>query len=457
MDKLITLVSCIIDMLILKTYTDGMFGKISGKLKVIGFYIALLGTELLLTANLEFFVDQMSLNSTFVSSLISLITTALLCLFYTFTVGKILFNSILFQVIILASEEICILIEKYFGTTSLDMLDEKQYLYTMNLLSKILTLLVVLVLIYFKGKDRKERDYEYQILTFLTPVFSMILLIFLPVDQNSVNSNRFFYELFIIFISLLNITNSYFLRKISDNHAEKIAHIELLKQLDYQKEKYSSLSESYRNSRRLIHDTKNHYFEIQENIKNKNYENLTKYLDNAISDLESTYAKYNTGNLVIDSLLTYYDTVSKERNIEFSVRLNIDYHRIPVNDYELCIILGNLLDNCINACINQRNKPYFINIAICEANNNKLIIECENSYDANPDTRKTDNINHGYGIKNIQNTLDKYHGVLKTEKSEKYSVTILIPITDIKQRNHRLLYQSTGSSLYPSYEDNPAL
>ena len=81
-------------------------------------------------------------------------------------------------------------------------------------------------------------------------------------------------------------------------------------QIRFQKEKYEQLSESYRQSRRIIHDLKKQYFCINEYVDNKEYDKLKTFTSEAVRDIESTYSKYNTGNLVIDSFLTNYDTLA---------------------------------------------------------------------------------------------------------------------------------------------------
>ena len=69
-------------------------------------------------------------------------------------------------------------------------------------------------------------------------------------------------------------------------------------QILFQKEKYKQLSIAYRETRSIVHDVKKHYFAIQELIHHQEYEQLLGYTSSAINTLESTYANFNTGNLV---------------------------------------------------------------------------------------------------------------------------------------------------------------
>lgn len=99
-------------------------------------------------------------------------------------------------------------------------------------------------------------------------------------------------------------------------------------------------------------------------MDNAEYDKLKAFTKEAVRDIESTYSKYNTGNLVIDSFLTNYDTLAAKNHIQFVAKLGVTYNRIPVNDYDLCVILGNMLDNCLKACIANPSSENFIHIAI---------------------------------------------------------------------------------------------
>lgn len=70
-------------------------------------------------------------------------------------------------------------------------------------------------------------------------------------------------------------------------------------------------------------------------------------------DLESRYCTINTGNLVIDAFVSNLLLQTKAQGITLHTNLKFDKSTIPVNDYHLTIILGNLLDNALNACRGQ--------------------------------------------------------------------------------------------------------
>lgn len=118
---------------------------------------------------------------------------------------------------------------------------------------------------------------------------------------------------------------------------------------------------------------------------------------------ETTYVKINAGNLVIDSFLSNYITVAKNEGIQINTDINIHPDQIPVNDYDLCVILGNLLDNSLEACrhINIPDSRY-INIRIYVNDHNNFIIHTANTYCRNADSEKSKhNLQHDFGLANI--------------------------------------------------------
>lgn len=237
---------------------------------------------------------------------------------------------------------------------------------------------------------------------------------------------------------LLNIINYILIQKEYASTTLKYTNAQMEDQIRFQKEKYEQLSESYRQSRRIIHDLKKQYFCINEYVDNKEYDKLKTFTSEAVRDIESTYSKYNTGNLVIDSFLTNYDTLAAK--IIFNLLLSrVTYNRIPVNDYDLCVILGNMLDNCLKACIANPSSENFIHIAIATTENDKFTIHCENTTAEGTSlehihANRQNSLYHGYGLTNIRNTAEKYHGFFTYSVETLFYMDLMIPIIEKSKR-----------------------
>lgn len=207
-------------------------------------------------------------------------------------------------------------------------------------------------------------------------------------------------------------------------------------QLEYQKNKYQQLGEAYKNIRSFMHDTKKHLFYIENCVNEKKYDEIIPYSREIMQDLESRYCTINTGNLVIDAFVSNLLLQTKRLGITLHTNLNIDNRIIPVNDYHLTIILGNLLDNALNACKVQTNA--YIKVTI-QTVSDTFTIHITNTYviaDSDQTPKDFDNMDfiHGYGLKNVKKSVSAYNGICMVQcENDIYSVTAIIPLYPVNK------------------------
>ncbi len=225
----------------------------------------------------------------------------------------------------------------------------------------------------------------------------------------------------VIKISILNVN-------------EQQISIILSNQIDNQIEYYNKINSIYDEFRCFRHDLKNHHLCIRSLISAGETEKALEYMESIenISSIQKN--EYNTGNIIIDALLSD----KKEHSIDSGINLIFNGY-IPTNgiiNTDLCIIVANAVDNAIEACqkgsiedkkeivINSdfRQGYFLFNITnpIFEKvkyNKNKII------------TSKKDQHNHGFGISNIMRTVKKYNGQaeITTENNEfKLDISLLL-------------------------------
>lgn len=180
-------------------------------------------------------------------------------------------------------------------------------------------------------------------------------------------------------------------------------------QILYQFNKYNQISTAYRNIRSLLHDTKQHFFYLQECIDREDYDKIKDYLLPAMRDLENSYNKINTGNLVIDSFISNYLDMANAENISFNTDLQIEMSRIQIRDYDLCVILGNMLDNCMQAC--RRIIPpaqRCISVQLF-TNETEFVIHISNSITSSM-ILPNHNQDHDSTLQNVKYIVKKYNG-----------------------------------------------
>ena len=142
-----------------------------------------------------------------------------------------------------------------------------------------------------------------------------------------------------------------------------------------------------------------------------------------------------TGVDVVDVIIS--SKVEKMRNKGISWDINAEFPKnTNIQPYDLCTILSNLLDNAVEA-VERTGKPGNISLTIRKINY-FLMIQITNScagengsFDVLPKTTKEDKAMHGWGLQNVQETVQKYGGTLKFKQEEnQFVVDVMIFFDD---------------------------
>jgi hypothetical protein len=428
----ISIISSVLDALILSIFLNQSLQRKKGRLTAVFYTLSLIMVEVILSVETYVFSGIYSFQKILIVTLISIATTFCLTLFFNNTVFMRIFTAIIFQTLTGIAEYLTVLLlshikpEIYVNVTFFtDILTD--------FLTKIITFFFVVVISLVWHPQKHTITFKYAVISLATPLITIILLCSFPTEALKQNTTGIICLFALVALLFMNIINFILINNVIDSLTltERLNHIE--QQTTYQTENFARLSASYRNMRRLLHDTKKHNFYMQSCIKSENYDELYSYLTESIKDLESIYIRVNTGNLVIDTLLTNYINICEERQISFDYKLNIIEHKIPVSDYDLTIILGNLLDNSYNASVklleNEVSEiPPEISIGIASKGKH-FVIHTENNY-IKPSVKASRNtFSHGYGTENIRQVTEKYCGTYLAEYEDTlYAATVIIPI-----------------------------
>lgn len=193
---------------------------------------------------------------------------------------------------------------------------------------------------------------------------------------------------------------------------------ELLRQ---QMEHYKSLNEMHKTVRGMRHDMKNHCFALNELLKQGDIPKAQEYLSQMFSQIPvSQDSIYNIGNPVFDALLT--DKIGKAKNLGIAVhvQLAMGERELDVANLDWCIILGNALDNAIEACqcLGEEEKQIWIfawvrkDMFHFSVKNTALAPKPRE--DGLYETSKNDAGEHGIGLGNVQAAAERYDGVMQT-------------------------------------------
>lgn len=179
------------------------------------------------------------------------------------------------------------------------------------------------------------------------------------------------------------------------------------------------MHELYLNNAHNYHDFYNHLTAIRELIKNRKSEEAISYINNISRPIQEIMHNTWTGDDVIDAILSNKVQESEKYGIRVNISAQIPNNfKVAMDD--LCAILSNLFDNAIEACtkVSDPNKR-IINIIMNSANN-MFILKIENSVCSNPlvknatlSTTKPNSIEHGWGLKSVIASSEKYGGYIQ--------------------------------------------
>lgn len=299
------------------------------------------------------------------------------------------------------------------------------------IISKVLYFFIVMILLHFIHKD--DNIVKVPTAFYIFPLITLISVIcfwYISLNQYLEFENQII--LGIVSILLLLATLFVFFSFQANSQKERKL---LLLQQEQDKIKtdityYEILEKQNNNLRTYAHDAKKHLSAI------KNLNNNPE-IDIYISEMYESLSEYckvsHSGNHALDVVIDKYITECDLNNItfEFDIKNN---NLSQVEPYDLVAILGNLLDNALEAAEQSQDKTVSIET---DFRNNFSVIIVSNSCDKNPQlnnselpvTTKSNKQLHGFGLKSVRRTIKKYNGDIAFEYDDQkktFIVTVML-------------------------------
>jgi len=364
---------------------------------------------------------------------------------YTFIMGLVLFKNSFREKLIwwgiyyfglIIMELVTILLLSLVMNTSIQEIttDNKTSLWIIAL-AKIMTVLLFEAIIR-KRKGKLVIGFTYFSELSFVIIFSIVLLlgtVFIFTNSNNISSNidniiLFFFGI-MLFIAIFTITLIFKIEKKSKEEMEtklKLQQIELELKLN---DDMISITDKLR---KLRHDMNNHIGLIKNLVHTEKYEILKEYIDQIYEDVEVANELVITENKTLSVLLNAKKSKAKEKNIDFQSMIALQDFQMQNKD--ICALLGNILDNAIEAAEKVENSKY-IQLTI-QKTSAGCVISCENSLGIKPVMRKGKFITskenafiHGIGTENIKDIVAKYKGEVTFDyDDEMFHVRIVLPV-----------------------------
>ncbi|MBQ8826559.1 MAG: GHKL domain-containing protein [Oscillospiraceae bacterium] len=294
----------------------------------------------------------------------------------------------------------------------------------------IFTVIIALIMKHRAGKAGLS-DY---IRLMVTPLVSIAVLVAISIEYDAEQPNATA-GVCIVGVGLLviNLVVYYLFENIIEVNEIREKQRRMEQQFRYQEEKYRQASRSFKNISSVIHDTNKHLVYLGGCMENGDYDEAKRYIAYASERLDRSYKRVNTGYLPVDALVSNALSSAEGDNIGFKTDIRIEKDSVTVERYDLCVALGNLLDNALEACRTVKDlDDRYIDVSIITADGS-LIINIKNAAEkAEGDqlsSSKENKLLHGYGLSNIKAIAEKYSGVFTIERREfSCEATLILPL-----------------------------
>ena len=195
---------------------------------------------------------------------------------------------------------------------------------------------------------------------------------------------------------------------------------------------YQEVENMYRQIRGWRHDYRNHIQMMKVLAENGDLDGIKAYLDELDTDLNTVDTVVKTGNAMADAILNSKISLAKSRDIAVQVDAHIPV-KLSMSELDLCVILGNLFDNAIEASLALPEDQRRIRVYM-DMKGTQLYISFTNRTAGKklPKVGKifktTKGAGHGFGLVRIDNIIERLDGYLSRNSEDgAFTTELLIP------------------------------
>ena len=302
-----------------------------------------------------------------------------------------------------------------------------------GLLAKFLSFVIVAIISIGKHTKLYGKSNLSIIYMSLLPV-SSFLVVFIFIDYiNRIENNIKMQTLTLSVLFLLIITNIlvyYVIDRLYESFLTEKNLATANQLIKMQKEQYNNLYQNQRQIQAIRHDAKNTMLGIIAELKAGNKDAVIQSMETFVEDMSKTSIQFTCGNNTLDAIINSKLQQAKTHGISFDICINgpIGVYLDPI---EFAVLLGNALDNAIEATTALQTNPKTISIHIVfQAATMITIIEnpIMKKVDVNNlVTNKADPLLHGYGIPQMKSIAQKYNGDVFFDSTDcKFKTSIII-------------------------------
>ncbi|MGZ9585675.1 sensor histidine kinase [Paenibacillus marinisediminis] len=205
-------------------------------------------------------------------------------------------------------------------------------------------------------------------------------------------------------------------------------------QNDLMTKHFDEVQNIYMQMRGWRHDYHNHIQTMKAHLALGQTTELQEYLSKLDTDLSSVDTVLQTGNVLVDAILNSKLSLIATKDIAVNAKATVP-GKLQISEIDLCVIIGNLLDNAMEACLKQPvPSERYIRVYIGVLKE-QLYISVSNSVSGEVIKHgKTfistkNSATHGFGLMRIDRIADKYNGYVNRQHEEGvFATEVMLPL-----------------------------
>lgn len=304
----------------------------------------------------------------------------------------------------------------------------------LNIIGTVVSSLIMIILVYVVSEiwNKKEREF--------IPYNIYLYLLFIPVGSIYIATNEFhspkntFSSIMTISILLLfNVVIFELYIKMNEifrYEKERIVYAQQIDIISGNTEEQKKIMEEFHEEK---HNLINELIVLKNGIENDDREAVIKNLNKIIKNYNEADTVSQSGNSTIDAIINFKYAIAREYGIDFKLKIFIP-HDMPIEQCDIGVVLGNAIDNAIEAVRECKTKEKVIDISM-GVKKEAWIMVIKNPYEheirrnrgGELVSTKQEKNRHGYGLKSIRRIADCYQGEAIVEAMDgTFSLTVVL-------------------------------
>ncbi len=291
-----------------------------------------------------------------------------------------------------------------------------------NVISKLIMYISVHILKRCRKSDSLiDISFKYWARLFFIPLVT-IYVIHNTFYLTSQSQRNVFFLITTILMILVNYVTFDVYDKLGNQQETEKRNLAYEQQIALCNKQAAERETAYQETRRVRHDLNGYLVDLKAAIQSGRLKEAEKKIDTILEHNQIYRNEVSrSGNLVIDSLINYKYSLARKEMIDMKCYVFVP-EQMPFGGADLCIILGNLIDNAMEAAGNLPEGKRHMEVSVSQVKGS-LSIMVQNPYEGKIIrtrsgqilTNKQDSLNHGIGLSSVQRSVDKYNGELLTE------------------------------------------